>query len=672
MKRFERRGAGPCLVLLGLVILLVGCKKPAPAAGKTSVEISYPAEGAIFPPDIAAPAIRWSDGNDGNASWTVKVMDGSRKALASATVSRTEWVPTRAEWTRIVKTGPGKDLTIEVAPAARAEPPGAARTTVSISGDAVGASLFYREVNLPFIDAVKDPSDIRWRFGSISEREKPPVILTGLPVCGNCHSFSADGKVMGMDVDYANDKGSYVIKKVSKEIVLDKASVISWSDFHKGEQDKLTFGLLSQVSPDGRFVISTVMDRSVFVPLPDLEFSQLFFPVKGILVVYDRQAGTFAPLPGADDPEYVQSNASWSPDGKHVLFARSRAHELENIGDKLLLSQEDCEEFIDGGKKFKFDIYRVPFNEGRGGEAEPLAGASKNGLSNYFPRYSPDGKWIVFCRAESFMLLQPDSELFIIPAGGGKARRLAANTSRMNSWHSWSPNSRWLVFSSKASGPYTQLMLTHIDAEGNSSPAIELDYLTSPDRAANIPEFVDVPADAIVSMTEKFVDEVSFMRAGNEFIKNKDAVGAEKAFRKALEINPDHVDTLNNYGFLLLQLGRNDEARTNLEKAVALDPGHGEANNNLSYLLVSSGSYDEGIAAILAYLAIEPYDPIAHNSLGYALEKTGKSSEAMKHYLEAVRIEDDYRDAHCNLRSAYERLGKKDEAKLHGEKCEAQ
>ena len=53
MKRFERRGAGPCLVLLGLVILLVGCKKPAPAAGKTSVEISYPAEGAIFPPDIA-------------------------------------------------------------------------------------------------------------------------------------------------------------------------------------------------------------------------------------------------------------------------------------------------------------------------------------------------------------------------------------------------------------------------------------------------------------------------------------------------------------------------------------------------------------------------------------------------------------------------------------------
>jgi Tol biopolymer transport system component len=49
----------------------------------------------------------------------------------------------------------------------------------------------------------------------------------------------------------------------------------------------------------------------------------------------------------------------------------------------------------------------------------------------------------------------PDSELFIIPAEGGEARRLRANTPRMNSWHSWSSNGRWLVFSSKANTAYT-------------------------------------------------------------------------------------------------------------------------------------------------------------------------------------------------------------------------
>jgi len=45
----------------------------------------------------------------------------------------------------------------------------------------------------------------------------------------------------------------------------------------------------------------------------------------------------------------------------------------------------------------------------------------------------------------------------------------------MNSWHSFSPNGRWLVFSSKSRSPYTQMFLTHIDAEGRDSPAILID-----------------------------------------------------------------------------------------------------------------------------------------------------------------------------------------------------
>jgi len=48
-------------------------------------------------------------------------------------------------------------------------------------------------------------------------------------------------------------------------------------------------------------------------------------------------------------------------------------------------------------------------------------------MSNYFPKYSPDGRWLVFCKANSYMLLQPDSELYIIPPKG-RAARLRANT----------------------------------------------------------------------------------------------------------------------------------------------------------------------------------------------------------------------------------------------------
>ena len=135
---------------------------------------------------------------------------------------------------------------------------------------------------LPFSEAVKDPSRLRWRFGVISDERMPPVVLEKLPVCGNCHSFSADGKTLAMDVDYANDKGAYAVTGVAREMKLTTSDIITWSDY-KRDPANPTFGLLSQISPDGRYVVSTVKDRSVFIAKPDLTFSQLFFPIQGIL-----------------------------------------------------------------------------------------------------------------------------------------------------------------------------------------------------------------------------------------------------------------------------------------------------------------------------------------------------------------------------------------------------
>ncbi len=67
------------------------------------------------------------------------------------------------------------------------------------------------------------------------------------------------------------------------------SDIITWDDYRR-EDGEPTLGLLSQISPDGRFVLSTVKDLSVFMPMPDLAFSQLFFPFKGIIGVYDREA----------------------------------------------------------------------------------------------------------------------------------------------------------------------------------------------------------------------------------------------------------------------------------------------------------------------------------------------------------------------------------------------
>ena len=643
---------------------------PAPLAfpGEPTggIEIKYPLDETLFPPEIVAPTFVWSDKTEGVRNWTVLVRFDDKGEVLRFPTTEPRWRPSEADWASIKQRSVERDAQVAivgVGPDAKAA--SSASVRIRTSTDPVGDSIFYREVPLPFISAVQDPARIRWRFGAIDSETAPPIVLEDLPVCGNCHSFSGDGSVLGLDVDYGNDKGAYAILPVSKEMVLNDEKIITWNDFKKGDGEA-TFGLLSQVSPDGRYVISTVKDRAVFVATPDIWYSQLFFPIKGILVVYDTQTGTFKPLPGADDPEYVQSNPTWSRDGKSIVFARTKAYRKDVVANatSVLLSEKDVPEFVNDKEPFKFDLYRVPFNDGRGGKAEPIEGASHNGKSNYFAKFSPDGKWIIFCKAENYMLLMPDSELYIIPAEGGEARRLRANTPRMNSWHSWSSNGRWLVFSSKANTAYTQLFLTHIDENGESTPPVVLERFTGADRAANIPEFVPLPAEAIARIKEQFLDAYSFLRAGMANERTGNYPAAVKAYERGLAVEPENVELLNSLGFALFQQGKSTEAVVALEKALAADPKHWKAHNNLALAAIDSGELEVAEAHYRESLAIKPQAAI-YNDLGFVLEREGLPEEAAEAYRKALKLDPASASAHYNLGSSLARSGKYAEAESH-------
>jgi Flp pilus assembly protein TadD len=660
-----------CSVAAVAVIALATCsffaaRFAVAEAADPQLEITYPADGTLFPPDIVAPTFVWKDAGKADR-WEIVVRDDTGGIVLRDSADTPRWRPSEERWKQIKRVSTERDTEVSVAGVSgtKATVLSSASVHIRISMDEVGDSLFYREVPLPFLKAVQDPARIRWRYGTIDMESGPPIVLQNLPVCGNCHSFADNGSVLGLDVDYGNDKGAYGIVPVSKHMVLDDARIITWADYRR-DDDELTFGLLSRVSPSGRYVISTVKDRSVFVAIPDLMISQLFFPIKGILVVYDRETKTFSPLPGADDPQYVQTNAVWSRDGKEIVFARTKAHRAQRLEqlNSALVDEKDVPEFTVEKKPFRYDLYRIPFNDGKGGTPEPLQGASGDGMSNYFPKYSPDGKWIVFCKSKSYMLLQPDSELYIIPASGGVARRLRYNTARMNSWHSWSSNSRWLVFSSKVNGPYTQLFLTHIDKNGNDSPPVLLERFTSPDRAANIPEFVNLPGDAIADIRERFLDPYSFLRAGMANEHTGDHVGAERAFRRGLELAPDDAELHNALGWTLFQAGRSREAVIEYERALATDPKHAKAHNNLALALVELGRIEEAADHFETSLGIEPQAEI-YSDLGFALAHLGRSEEARANYHKALELDPNCASAHLNLAVDSAQAGNLAEAESH-------
>ena len=466
-------------------IALAGITSAADVTNKKdALTITYPRSDALFPLDIVAPTLRWKDTSGAN-EWHISIRFKGIKETMEAEVQETNWRPLSEQWEKIKQLSLESEAVITVSGIRQdGSKKILSRESIRIrtSADPASFPIFFREVPLPSSKALANPLLTRWRLGYVSSNESPRVVLEGMKICANCHAVTPDGKMFGMDVDVDGDKGAYIVTEIESDTVFTRDKVITWNDFQRQKRVK-SFGLFSQISPDRRYIISTVKDFSAFVRFPDLDYSQLFFPVKGILVVYDRQTKQFFSLPGADDPQYVQTNAVWSPDGEWIVFARAKA--ISYIGH--------IDRFVNRTESFRYDLYRIPFNEGKGGKAEAIQGASNNGRSNYFPKFTPDSKWLIYTQSDSFLIIQPDAELHIIPAEGRVDRRMNCNTfGKMSSWHSLSPSGRWMVFSSKANGPYTQLWLTHIDKNGNDTPPILLDGFTLQDRAANIPEFLNI------------------------------------------------------------------------------------------------------------------------------------------------------------------------------------
>ena len=700
-----------------LVLLFLAAGIPGSAGTPSAIAVDYPEEGSVFPRDISPPTFHWRDASPEAASWLIEIVfaehgphikvwsageklqvgeidtDLPNFVMPTLTPQEAEshiWKPDAKTWATIVKYGQRRPATVIVTgfrDRKTKEPASRGQVGFTISEDPVGAPIFYRDVPLtppppqdrergvikPLPDSVLPK--IKWRLRNVSEPGSK-VVMTNLPTCANCHSVSRDGKTLGIDVDGPqNDKALYGLIPITKVSSIENKYVIRWSAFTEQGSPK-RFGFMSQVSPTGKYVVTTIevpgtrgsrLDSRMYQGFYNyFGFGQVFYPTRGVLAWYSREAAKLQPLPGADDPQYVQSGAFWSPDEKFLVFSRAVAKDPYSPGQKASAFANDPNE-----TQIQYDLYRIPFNEGRGGQPERIVGASENGMSNDFPKVSPDGKWIVFVRNKTGLLMRPDSKLYIVPVGGGVERPLRSNQAVMNSWHSFSPNGRWLVFSSKSPSVYTRLYLTHIDAEGNSTPAIAIENSTAANRAVNIPEFINIPQDGLEHIDAPASEFYRLFDVAVQVAEKKQFDAAVPAWRKALELSPDDARAHNNLGVALAATGKTDEAIAEYRKSLELDDHSSQTNNNLGSALAEAGRMSEATTCFERALELDPENPRAHNNLGGALAESGRLAEAIEHLRRVIEIEPDFADGHNNLGAALARSGALDEAALQLEKAVA-
>jgi tetratricopeptide (TPR) repeat protein len=249
---------------------------------------------------------------------------------------------------------------------------------------------------------------------------------------------------------------------------------------------------------------------------------------------------------------------------------------------------------------------------------------------------------------------------------------MRCNTSLMNSWHSFSPNGRWLVFSSKARSPYTQMYLTHLDEDGNDSPAILVDNTTAANRAVNIPEFVNIAPDGLLRIGGPAIDFYRLYDRAMYLQKQRRFDEAVAAWRQVLETDPEDALANSNLAAALLAAGRREEAvvqlrkasELKLRKAAADNPGDPAPHNALGLLLLDLGRPEDAVAEFRTAIRLEPEPNSStdHANLGQALELKGERDQALAEFHRALEIDPSCAPAHYHLGVAMARQGKTAEA----------
>lgn len=464
------------IMVMSVIILLTGCSgksglEPSGTGRLPAIEPDY--TDVTIPPNIAPMNFRIEE--EGDCFWLTATSESGALSIDVRSSDGVIKFPAKS-WKKLTGASAGSRIKMEIS------------VTRKSSGKLEKFEPFYMNVSEEPADPYLTyrliyPGYYNWSHIRIMQRsiesfsEETLIDNKILDMnCINCHSFNQynPGKFMvhirgSNNGTYISDKGRFLRVDPKIESMPGGATYPSWH-------------------PGGKYIaFSSNQVRQGFYAKPE-KLIEVFDLVSDI-VVYDTERNLTYHADDGDTTGYLKTFPSWSPDGRWLYFCRAL-----QTGSQSAMTLDDIEET-------RYDIVRIPFDpETAGfGKTEMVFNASLNGKSASFPRISPDGRYLVITLHDfgTFPIWHREADLHIIDLSTGESRKMDINSSETDSYHTWSSNGKWLVFSSKRTdGRTTRPFLAYFERWDKMGkpfilPQKDPAYYDKLMESYNIPEFVN-------------------------------------------------------------------------------------------------------------------------------------------------------------------------------------
>ncbi len=360
--------------------------------------------------------------------------------------------------------------------------------TVQVAAEPIDPYVVYRSMN-PIYRVVVN---LALRQRDLTSYDDDVVLSNkGWGGCVNCHTFYK-GSPDDMLFHLRSGRTTYGQREDARGhgMVLVRDDEIRKIDART--EYSIGFAAYSSWHPNGKVIAFSMNKVRQFFHSARTDVRDVL-DIESDLAIYLTDTDEVTSTRALCSPDRLENWPMWSPDGKYLYFCSAP------------VLWEKTEQGINTARytELKYGLMRLPYDAETGawGKLETVLSAEQTGLSINQPRFSPDGRFLVFCMSDysNFPAFRPSSDRHLMDMATGDYHRMACNSDFAESWHSWSSNGRWLAFTSKRpDGQFLKIHFTYVDEEGRDRkpfimPQRDPAYYDSFVRLNQLPELITKP-----------------------------------------------------------------------------------------------------------------------------------------------------------------------------------